>query len=129
MNEREAAKAMLDLAAEDLDALQRMLSDPGFSERVFGFHAQQATEKALKALLTLHSVEYPKTHDLRSLAGLLADHAIDLPEEVDAVLGLTAYGVRFRYDSSADFYEPLDRPKVASLAKEVIVFVERQVVR
>jgi HEPN domain-containing protein len=32
------------------------------------FHAQQCVEKYLKALLVLHGVDFPKTHDLEALA-------------------------------------------------------------
>ena len=34
------------------------------------FHAQQAVEKALKALLTRHQVEFRRTHDLGELLQL-----------------------------------------------------------
>lgn len=35
------------------------------------FHCQQAGEKYLKALLALHQVEFPRTHDLIALLNLL----------------------------------------------------------
>jgi len=35
------------------------------------FHAQQAAEKYLKALLTLHNVPFPKTHDLTTLFSMM----------------------------------------------------------
>ncbi|MEK7765894.1 MAG: HEPN domain-containing protein, partial [bacterium] len=37
------------------------------------FHAQQCAEKYLKALLTHRSVDFPRTHHLEILAGLLPD--------------------------------------------------------
>ena len=36
------------------------------------FHSQQAAEKYFKALLTWHQIEFPKTHDLELLLGLIA---------------------------------------------------------
>ena len=41
------------------------------------FHAQQAAEKAIKAVLVRHDVEAPRTHSIRALLDLL-------PSQVDA---------------------------------------------
>lgn len=45
------------------------------------FHAQQAGEKALEALLTARQTPFPKIHDLEELAGML-------PRSVRAKLGV-----------------------------------------
>ena len=42
---------------------------------------QQAAEKALKAVMCLHGLEFRRTHDLEALAGLLRD--IDVAPPVD----------------------------------------------
>ena len=39
------------------------------------FHAQQCVEKYLKAMLVLEGIDFPKTHNLKSLMGLLPDRA------------------------------------------------------
>ena len=127
MNERDSAESMLGLACEDLSALENMASNPVFTERIFGFHAQQAVEKALKALLTFHDVEYPRTHDLRALTVLLTTSAIDVPEKVDALLTLTTFAVTWRYDWNADFTEPLDRARIVALVSEVIACVREHI--
>jgi HEPN domain-containing protein len=63
----EEAYLLLTAASRDLRALQGM-TDPGvFADEIFGFHAQQAAEKALKAWLSALDVEYPRTHDLTML--------------------------------------------------------------
>ncbi|HOV73132.1 MAG TPA: HEPN domain-containing protein [Candidatus Hydrogenedentes bacterium] len=98
MNERDSAKSMLALACDDLGTLEQMLPNPNFSERAFGFHAQPATEKALKALLVFHDVDYPRTHDLRALVALLTNSGVEVPEQANDVLTLTAFGITFRYD-------------------------------
>jgi len=38
------------------------------------FHSQQCAEKYLKAMLTLHNVPFPKSHDLSELILLLPRH-------------------------------------------------------
>jgi len=64
------------------------------------FHAQQAAEKYLKALLAFRGLEFPKTHDLDALArrlpyGLRSRlHAIDLAE-------LTRHATVTRYPGAA----------------------------
>jgi HEPN domain-containing protein len=49
------------------------------------FHAQQAIEKSLKALLTYHQIAFPKTHDLLRLLDL----TLPLLSELEAVEALT----------------------------------------
>jgi HEPN domain-containing protein len=44
-----------------------------------GFHAQQAVEKCLKAVLAQHRVEVHKTHDLRALLDLLVERNLPIP--------------------------------------------------
>jgi len=59
-------KAALDVA------VAVRLADEGdeFREAVV-FHSQQAVEKYLKGLLVRHQVEFPKTHDIERILGLL----------------------------------------------------------
>ncbi|MGO9122175.1 MAG: HEPN domain-containing protein [Desulfomonilaceae bacterium] len=75
MTDREEANRMLAVAEVDLKALQNMLDPEMFEDAVFGFHAQQAVEKSLKAWLSLRRIVYPKTHDLRVLMNLLQTKA------------------------------------------------------
>ncbi len=49
MTDREDAQRMLAVAEIDLKALRNMLDSGLFEEAVFGFHAQQAVERTLKA--------------------------------------------------------------------------------
>jgi HEPN domain-containing protein len=43
------------------------------------FHAQQAVEKAVKAVLVFKSIPFPKTHNIRTLIDLLPEE-LNLPE-------------------------------------------------
>ncbi len=62
------AHSLLRLARCDYDALVGMQASALFADAIFGFHAQQAVEKALKAWLTARRRSYPFAHDL---AGVL----------------------------------------------------------
>ena len=61
------------------------------------FHAQQAVEKALKAVLLFQKKDFPLTHDLEELADILKTSDIALPPEIDEIGSLTPYAVETRY--------------------------------
>lgn len=71
--QREEAARLLRLARQDQAAFSALLGAPGVAVAVAFFHAQQAAEKALKAVMCLRALEYRRTHDLEELAGQLAD--------------------------------------------------------
>lgn len=60
------------------------------------FHAQQCAEKYLKAILVLHQIPFPKTHDIKEIALLLPSGVnVSLSgEEMDI---LTDYAAPARY--------------------------------
>ena len=49
MADFEHARALLRMAHKDFNALTGMLDNAVFADEIFGFHVQQAVEKALKA--------------------------------------------------------------------------------
>ncbi len=61
------------MAVKDHNALAGMLDAKNFSEEVFGFHAQQTVEKALKAWIAGLGSIYPKSHDVSVLIKILKD--------------------------------------------------------
>jgi HEPN domain-containing protein len=60
-------------------------------------HCQQYVEKLLKALLSLHGIEAPKTHDLRRLIQLAEPLAPGISQFSSASDQLTVHGVETRY--------------------------------
>lgn len=61
------------------------------------FNLQQAAEKAAKAVLIFHGVEYPKTHDLRDLLSLLDPTGKTLDAGIWKAVDLNDYAVSTRY--------------------------------
>jgi HEPN domain-containing protein len=62
------------------------------------FNLQQCAEKALKALLVYHKVDFPKTHDIADLIKLLKKNAlINIPESIKRAAELTTFAVITRY--------------------------------
>lgn len=95
---REEAERFLRLAKRDQTAFVALLNSSAVDLAVACFHAQQAAEKALKAVISLHGLEYRRTHDLEELAGTLADVGIVPPVGEIELRYLTPYAVEFRYD-------------------------------
>ncbi len=69
----------LEKAEQDLKAAEALASGETFLYFPACFHAQQAVEKFLKALLTDLQVEFPKTHSIEYLIQLLKPHFPALP--------------------------------------------------
>ena len=61
------------------------------------FNAQQAAEKALKAVLIQQDIEFPYTHDIYVLLAVLRETGETIPEDVDAARSLTKYASTMRY--------------------------------
>ena len=96
--QREEAERFMRLARRDEAAFLALLASATVDFAVACFHAQQAVEKALKAVMFLHGVEFRRTHDLEELSGTLADAGVSIPLEEDELRRLTPYAVEFRYD-------------------------------
>ncbi len=104
---------LLRKADQDRYMLDKLVADDAAPIEVFGFHAQQATEKLIKAVLVIHGIEYGRTHRLAELADLAGDHGIQLPDVVEPLVDLTPYAVEFRYDAAPDDEcDDLDKPKI-----------------
>lgn len=116
--ERDFARTLTAKAAEDLDALNALHERGGIADAVLGFHAQQAVEKALKALLVDHGWELRRTHDLQFLIEQAASLDIELPESLASASWLTPWAAELRYDEFAD--EPLDRDQAVAVATSAV---------
>lgn len=63
-------------------------------------HAQQSAEKSLKAVLVLHELPVPFTHDLAYLRGVVGDHLPPGPQQ-DDLDRLNRWGAAARYPGGA----------------------------
>lgn len=101
-------RALLARARDDAFVVRRLMVDAATPGWVLGFHAQQAVEKALKAVLSAVGVAYPRTHNLVMLTELLRS-SCPLPPDADDFGRLTPFGVVFRYeDVAVDAPPPTD---------------------
>lgn len=94
------ARALLRKAADDLYVARRLAADAGAPVWILGFHAQQAVEKSLKAVLALHGIEFPRTHNLAMLLELLRRAGVAAPPDGDDLARLIPFGVVARYEAA-----------------------------
>lgn len=125
MNDIDHARDLLRMARADLKALAGMGDPEIFIDAIFGFHAQQAIEKGLKAWLTALGATYPKTHDLNLLLTLLEERN-QAVEDLWDLLEFNPYAVQFRYDWSPE-EAPLDRGEVVEQVTALLVKVASMV--
>jgi HEPN domain-containing protein len=84
-----------------------------------GFHAQQAVEKYLKALLTRHQIEFPKTHVIRRPLILLEPVDPAMVEVLDDANWLSPFGAEIRYPGDPAEALPGEEERARQLAQKV----------
>jgi len=85
-----------------------------------GFHAQQAAEKALKAFLVRHQIDFTRTHDLGELLRLAEPVAPGITRKLADAERLNRHAVETRYPTGAT---PVSREEAArdlALATDVV---------
>ena len=114
---RDKPDVLLEKAREDQYLLELAAPDQRVSDSLLGFHAQQAVEKALKAVLAARNVGFARVHNIVYLLALMEEAGIARPPDPDILKRLTPYAVDYRYgELLTDSPQPLDR----SLAIEVV---------
>lgn len=102
---------------------------PGVYLEDLCFEAQQAAEKALKALLIARGVAFPYVHDLAHLLTLIEGVGLEVPAEVLRSATLSKYAVSTRYPGiSGPVTLEMHRDAVG-IATEVVAWVEAQLER
>jgi len=123
MLSRERADMLLRKAAQDEFVVEKLLSDPGSPDEMIGFHAQQAIEKTLKAVLASRSIPYRRTHDLVELIDLLRERGVPFPDELTDVRRLGPFAIVLRYDElPTGPKEPFDRAWAGGCVRRVKVW-------
>ncbi|MBF0542081.1 MAG: HEPN domain-containing protein [Nitrospirae bacterium] len=108
MSDIDHARGMLKLASQDLNAIKGMLDTEFFADSIFGFHAQQAVEKSLKAWISALSGTYPNIHDIEELIEIISSLNCDV-DGLEIYVDYNPFAVQFRYTEYDSQEEPLDR--------------------
>ena len=97
-SKQDLAEQLLRRADTDAAGAKAMLPIDEVADVLVCFHAQQAVEKALKAVLAARSVEFPFIHDISGLTRLCREAGAPLPDDMDGADRLTPYAAGLRYD-------------------------------
>lgn len=107
--------------------LSRCRADRRLPEVLFEdlcFDAQQATEKAVKAVLVLNGRRFPKTHDIGELLDLVATAGVAVPQQVLQARRLTPYAVAGRYPGVSEEASEEDHREALATAERAVRWAE-----
>ncbi len=113
-------------AKSDL-ALARLPLPPDAFYEDLCFHAQQAAEKALKAVHQYHGWTFRYTHDLEELVTGLEQKGLGVPPEVDDAIVLTSFAWEARYPGLSEPVSEEEYRDAIHHAEAVVAWAERQI--
>jgi HEPN domain-containing protein len=118
------ARVLLARAIDDETLVRKVSPDTDIADAIVGFHAQQAVEKLIKAVLAARGVAFIKSHALSYLIGLVEENDIEAPEELSEADVLSPWAVEFRYEG--DEPPALDRSAALALVEQVRTWAENE---
>jgi HEPN domain-containing protein len=93
------------------------------------FHAQQAAEKAFKAVLLYRKVDFPLTHDIQELMDIFDKAGILLPSDFQNAGILTPYAVETRYPGYWDEIAEKEVSEAVKLASKIVTWSKKYITR
>jgi HEPN domain-containing protein len=93
----------------------------------FCFDAQQAAEKAIKAVFICRGEQFPFVHDLEKLLGMLEKHGLKIPKYVWEADELSQFAAVTRYPGELDPVTPRQYRRAVRIASAVLRWAERRV--
>lgn len=118
----DAPERWLENARADL-ALARVQLPPGGLYEHLCFHAQQAAEKSIKAVLLAAGVDFPFTHDLQALLDLLPAEP-PVPPVIAQAVDLNPYAVATRYPGETEPATEDEHREAVRIAEAVLLWAE-----
>jgi HEPN domain-containing protein len=118
------ARVLLARAIDDEALVRKVLPDSDISDAILGFHAQQAVEKQIKAVLVARGIPFVKSHALGYLIGLIEQNGITAPPELEEADTLSPWAVEFRYEG--DEPPALDRADALALVEQLRSWAESE---
>lgn len=118
-----SAEDWLSRASGDLALARAPLPEGGFYEDLC-FHAQQAAEKALKAVYVHHEWTFRYVHNLAVLIVGLERNGLEIPAEVSAAIVLTTYAHASRYPGPSERVSEAERELAVAQATAVVGWAE-----
>jgi len=124
---RALVRRWLSKARTDLTLASIVLEKgPDMDPWVCCFHAQQAAEKALEAVMVARGAEPPHIHDLGALAAIVSeDLALDFVGDELGNLTMYATGTRYLFDAGTEAEDPTwdEAERAVAIAARVLAAV------
>lgn len=118
------AQLLMEKAAGDEKILLRLIDDDDIPDDGLGFHAQQAVEKMIKAVLAHNDVSYERTHNIAYLITLLDSASIPKPDNAANLPNLSPWAAELRYVRQPEAVP--DRAEMRSLVEQTKVWAKAQ---
>jgi HEPN domain-containing protein/predicted nucleotidyltransferase len=93
------------------------------------YEAQQAAEKAVKAVFIRRSVRFPYIHDLEQLLLLLERDGLKVPKYVKNSMELTRFALETSYPGASGPVNRRQQRRAVRIAESVVRWAERQVAK
>jgi len=119
------AKRWMQYAKSDLDAAYALLERGEFFPNQICFLAQQAGEKALKAILVFLEIPFPKTHDLDRIRELIPE-GWEVKERFPQLYDLSIWAVESRYPGDSPDVVEHEARETLHLAESVFDAVKAE---
>ena len=91
------------------------------------YTAQQASEKAIKAVCIHNNIPYPYIHDLAALITILIQNGITVPQEIQESAKLTRYAIMTRYPHPRSVVNEEEYQRAIIIAGDVIRWCEGEI--
>lgn len=114
-------------ARGDLAIAKAPLPDGAFYEDLC-FHAQQAAEKALKAVYRHYGLPFRYTHDLDELITGLKSNSVSVPPIVDDAATLSSFAWEARYPSLNESILQEEYQEAVRQAETVVAWAEKTII-
>jgi len=121
-NARDHAEFWLEYAKADL-AIARMPLPAESKYELLLFHAQQAVEKSIKAILVLNDIDFPPTHNIQRLVELLPGR-LDQRDLLIAATSLTEFAIIARYPGEMQPVTTVRFQRLLQIAEQVYEWAE-----
>jgi len=100
---------------------------PGVYLEDLCFDAQQAAEKAIKAVLIAAEIAFPLIHDIARLLTLLEQAGEEVPPPVAAATELSPFAVTTRYPGDAEPVTDEEYQEAVAIAEQVVRWADEYV--
>lgn len=113
-------------AESDLKIARLAVSDTSIRREQVCFHAQQAAEKTIKAVLLSQKIEFPLTHDIEELLEIAENNGIQIPERIREAGFLTPYAVETRYPGFWHVVAEADVKEALGMAELIMAWARKK---